>query len=109
MPAFPENKLVFRSTYRQTIQKAVNRILYVYGDWTAANNFLDDVEDAINRLKYVDDTYGLPADTLLRDLGYKRMLLRHYKYIVVYKYRTGHIVHVFGVYHSSRNIGLLLS
>ena len=84
------------------IDNIISYVVNVLKNPTAATAILSDIDEAYDRLEKMPNAYGYCADLYLAQKGYRKIILSHHDYVIIYRI-TGDEIFVAGVFHMLEN------
>ena len=81
-----KNKIIYDQNYEKQVNRILDKFFYEYVDEFAAFSFLDKYHQAIADLELVDETVGKLPSIKLTKAGFRRKIIKRYKYVIIYKY-----------------------
>lgn len=98
------NRIVYNEEFYLLLEEIIYSFVYEYQDEFAARGFLKEYYSSIERLRSVEVSDGLPIDEEMAENGFRRMLLKKYKYVIVYYFdERNRTVYVHGIYSQRSN------
>lgn len=78
------NRIVYNDDFFPQLKEVFYTFLYEYGDEFAAAGFLREYYASLEKLRSVSEYDGRPVDEEMAENGFRRVLLKKYKYVIVY-------------------------
>ena len=100
-------KTVFTEQAEKMLDCIVNYLLNTLENVQAANHFLNETNNLIQRLE--DNPYQFPVckDTFLFKKGYREALINKMNYIIIFKIEN-ELVYILGIFHQLENYKVYL-